>query len=39
MASVELGVPARLTPMMEDLQSLKAGRVAKFQVSGGRLRL
>ena len=39
MALVELGVPAGLTPMMEDLQSLKTGRVAKFQVSGGKLRL
>ncbi|MDP1917540.1 MAG: AgmX/PglI C-terminal domain-containing protein [Myxococcales bacterium] len=39
MALVELGVPAGLTPMMEDLQNLKMGRVAKFQVSGGKLRL
>ncbi|MDP3236074.1 MAG: MG2 domain-containing protein [Myxococcales bacterium] len=39
MALVELGVPAGLTPMMEDLQSLKTGRVAKFQLSGGKLRL
>lgn len=39
MALVELGVPAGLTPMMEDLQTLKTGRVAKFQVSGGKLRL
>lgn len=39
MALVELGVPAGLTPMMEDLQRLKTGRVAKFQVAGGKLRL
>lgn len=39
MALVELGVPAGLTPMMEDLASLKSGRVAKFQLSGGKLRL
>lgn len=39
MALVELGVPAGLTPMMEDLQRLKTGRVAKSQLSGGKLRL
>jgi hypothetical protein len=39
MALLELGVPAGLTPMMDDLKSLRSARVAKFQHSGGKLRL
>lgn len=40
MALVELGVPAGLTPLPEDLEALRAGKqVAKFQVSSGKVRL
>ena len=40
MALVELGVPAGLTPLNEDVEALRAsGRVAKFQLAGGKVRL
>lgn len=39
MALVELGVPAGLTPLLEDLEGLRASKlIAKFQVSAGKVR-
>lgn len=40
MALVELGIPAGLTPLPEDLEALRSARqVAKYQLAGGKVRL